>query len=146
MGFCAAPRGGGLKVSTELAVSDALLATLRTALGANVWTRPPDNAVPPYTVIGEFNSTPLDAKDCGAEWHDVEIIDWAQGETRAAVQARMVATKLALFGTKLARVTITFAGLAPFKADWLSGIDELHEDGVTWSGTQHFKILGQAAG
>lgn len=126
---------------TALAVSDALLAALKVSSGNRVWVRVPDKTDPPYTVIGQFNSEPIGGKDSGAEWHVVEIIDWTVGATRAPLAIRMAATKLALD-----KVRISFPGLAPFTPAYMPGtVDDLHDDGLTWSGTQRFKILGQSA-
>lgn len=120
-------------------ITQGLLTILRAAQGPEVWTVPPENAAPPYTVIGKITDDPVGGKGSRAAWFTVEINDWTIGETRVPLDDRMDITR-----TALRDVRIAVPGLAPFTPELLPAAeDDILEDGVTWAGTQRFRILGQ---
>lgn len=128
-----------LNYAVQKAVYDKLNVAAVTNI-APVYQHVPDDAQPPFVIIGEIIAEPAGGKGGGLDQVTIEIVSLRREPRRAALYELMAAVRDQLEGEQ-----ITAAGAVLSPPVFEVSDDDLLDDGVTYAGTQRFSLYAQSA-
>lgn len=128
-----------LNSAAQQAIFDRLSHASITAT-APIHQHVPDNAQPPFHVVGDMTAEPVGSKDSGFDQITFDIITLIRKPSRKALFAEMAKVRDRLEGA-----TLTATGVLLSAPVFETADDDLLDDGQTYAGTQRFSLYAQPA-
>lgn len=125
------------KLAAQVGIFTALNVAELNSL-ARVFQHVPDDREPPLTIVGEMTARPIGGKGSQFDEIEFEVLTAFRANGREFMRPAMAKARELLEGQPLSA-----PGAAISPPEFLSDDDELLEDGVTYLGTQRFKLTVQ---